>query len=443
MTTDYFCDQAWLGGAEVSAGVSISVVNGNITNVTPGVNQPPTGAIRLRGLTVPGFANAHSHAFHRALRGRTHRGSDSFWTWRNQMYQAATRLTPESYNKLAKAVFAEMLTAGYTAVGEFHYVHHNPDGTPYTNPNAMGEALVDAAVSAGIRLTLLNTMYLHGGLGPDGYQAMAPQQQRFSDRTAEAFLERIELLRPAPGVIHGLAVHSVRAVDPESIAVVSGSARPMHVHLSEQPGENEQCFAAHGMSPTQVLADAGALSRCFTAVHATHLTRNDIRLLGQARTTACFCPTTERDLADGIGPASDLAGAGVSLAIGSDSHAVIDPIEETRAIELDERLASGARATHSPEDLMTAATTNGYQSLGWEGGGVIAVGAPADFVSVSLDSVRLAGHDPADPLAAVLFSATSADITDVVVGGDRVVSAGKHHSIDVASDLSDAIEALR
>lgn len=441
--TAYFCDRAWLG-SEVGERVMITVEAGKITSVEADTVDAGANAVRLPGLTVPGFANAHSHSFHRALRGRTHRGRDSFWTWRDLMYEVAGRLTPDSYRRLARAVFAEMVMAGYTVVGEFHYVHHNPDGTPYADPNEMGTAIVEAAAEAGIRLTLLNTAYLHGGLGADGYRNLEPHQRRFSDETADRFLHRGADFPSRDNVIHGLAIHSVRAVDPESIALIADAAgdRPLHTHVSEQQAENDQSLAAHEVSPTELLAAASALSTRFTAVHATHLTRRDISLLGEAGATVCMCPTTERDLADGIGPTGDLAAASVPLAIGSDSHAIVDPFVECRAIELDERLATGRRGTHSPEALLTAGTAAGYRSLGWDSGGSIAVGALADFTTINTDSVRVAGTADADPISAVVFAASSADVTDVVVGGRHVVTGGAHRSIDVSAELTATIGAV-
>ena len=229
-----------------------------------------------------------------------------------------------------------MALAGVTCVGEFHYLHHAPDGTPYDDPNAMGRAVLAAAGAAGLRITLLDACYLTGGLA------------RFRDRDAAAWAERVDAIAERGASKIGAAIHSVRAVDPDGARVVAewAGGRPLHAHVSEQPKENEECLAAHGRTPTGLLADAGALSADFTAVHATHLTDDDVALLGGAGVTACLCPTTERDLADGIGPARRLAEAGARLATGSDSHAVIDPFEEARAIELDERLATGVRGVH-------------------------------------------------------------------------------------------------
>jgi formiminoglutamate deiminase len=446
-----WCEFAWLGGARADADVLIEVDGDRITTVQTGVSMPPAKvADALYGLTLPGFANAHSHAFQRALRGRAQdAGGGSFWTWREQMYELATTLDPDSYLRLARATYGEMALAGITAVGEFHYLHHGPDGTPYEDPNAMGTALIEAAADAGVRLTLINTCYLHGGFG----EPLEGAQRRFGDADADAWAARADALlavaddADAAGggsarVRVSAAIHSVRAVDPDSARVVAewASARnaPLHAHVSEQPAENEACIAALGVTPMRLLADAGALGERFTAVHATHLTDEDIGLL--AGGTVCLCPTTERDLADGIGPARALREAGASLALGSDSHAIIDPLEEARAVELDERLATGVRGNHSAADLLRAATEAGYRCLGWPDGGQIEAGSLADLVTVSLGSVRLAGTSPEHALESVVFAGSAADVTHVLAAGRFIVRGGVHHRIDVARELEATIQ---
>lgn len=440
------CELAWLGGDEPAADVRIDVRDGVITSVVIGA-APPPGALRLAGITVPGLANAHSHAFHRAMRGRTQVGQGTFWTWRDDMYRVAAALDPDSYHRLARAVFAEMVLAGVTCVGEFHYVHHRPGGDPYADPNVMGEAVIAAAAEAGLRVTLLDTCYLGSGLEPDGtLRAPVHEQLRFSDRTAEAWARRVDDLADATRVRIGAAVHSVRAVDAGSIATVAAWAaeheRPLHAHVSEQPAENEQCHAAHGMSPIALLHSCGALSPQFSAVHATHVDEADIGLLAATRSSVCMCPTTERDLADGIAPTDRFRHDGVAITLGSDSHAVIDLFEEARAVELDERLASGVRGNHRVRELLRAATADGHRSLGWSEAGRIDIGAPADLVTVTLRSVRTAGTEARHALAAVAFAASAADVTDVIVAGEHVVAGGKHRSIDVEAELADSIAAV-
>ena len=432
--SSYWCELAWLGGERAEAGVVVEVEDGRITAVRAGAPAPPAGSTRLDGLTIPGLANAHSHAFQRALRGRTHGGSGSFWTWREQMYSLADRLGPGSYRTLARATFAEMALAGVTSVGEFHYVHHGPGGARYEDPNEMGRAVIDAASDAGIRMTLLDACYLHGGIG----EPPSPSQMRFSDGDADAWAERVDALEESERVRVGAAIHSVRAVDPESAAIVAAWARergrPLHAHVSEQPAENDACLDAYGRTPTGVLHDAGALDAEFTAVHVTHPHDDDLSLL--AGSSVCACPTTERDLADGIGPMRRMS---ARLVLGTDSHAMIDLFEEARAVELDERLATGERGLHSASALLHAATADGHACLGWPDAGRIAPGARADLVTVGLDGVRMAGTSADHALEALVFAAGAADVRHVIVDGHQLVSNGRHTVLDVARELHLAV----
>ncbi|MFC4001864.1 formimidoylglutamate deiminase [Prauserella oleivorans] len=429
----YWCEYAWLPDGVVP-GVGIDVSDGVVEAVEPG--RPRSGTV-LSGLTMPGFANVHSHAFHRALRGRTHGERGTFWTWRERMYALAARLDPDSYYRLARAVYAEMVLAGYTSVGEFHYLHHAPDGRRYADPNAMSAALVAAAQDAGIRLCLLDTCYLAGGPGRE----LEGTQRRFGDGDAEAWAARVAEFRPeGRHVTVGAAVHSVRAVPASQLAVVAEAAggRPLHVHLSEQRAENEDCLHAHGVTPTGLLADHDVLGPHTVAVHATHLTDGDMSTLAATGTGVCFCPTTERDLGDGIGPARALNDAGVPLSLGTDSHAVVDPFEETRALELNERLAAEARGRFTVTELLAAATA--HDALGFPDVGRLEPGAQADLVTVRLDSVRTAGAEP----DGVFFAASAADVTDVLVAGEHVVRDGVHTRVDrPAALLATEIGRLR
>ncbi|WP_299520244.1 formimidoylglutamate deiminase [uncultured Serinicoccus sp.] len=448
--------------------VRLVVEGGRLVEVGDGI-PAQDGDHRLPGVVLPGLANAHSHAFHRALRGRTHDGGGTFWTWRERMYAVSARLDPDSYLGLARAVYAEMALAGITAVGEFHYLHHAPGGRRYMDPNAMGHALVQAAADAGIRLTLLDTCYLAGGLDGAGYAELEGPQLRFGDLDAQAWALRAEDLRDHTdgGPAHlrvGAAIHSVRAVPRDQLRVVADWARadqgadaagrrraavdggagsgadragrPLHLHLSEQPAENDACLAAHGLTPTGLLAAEGVLGPDLSAVHATHLTGADVALLGRHRAWACFCPTTERDLADGIGPALALREAGARLSLGSDQHAVVDLIEEARALEMHERLATLERGRLGPADLLAAATA--HESIGWPDAGRLEVGARADLVAVRDDTVRTAGADPAQ----LLLTAGAADVDTVVVDGAVVVEGGRHRLGDVGRLLADAIGPL-
>jgi formiminoglutamate deiminase len=446
----WFADFAWLGGEELAPWVVLEDLgDGRLARVAAG-EDPPTGAVHLPGIVLPGLANAHSHVFHRALRGRAQAGAGDFWTWRDRMYELAAVVDPDALFELARATYAEMAMAGITVVGEFHYLHHRPDGRPYDEPNVMAGALAAAAVEAGVRLTLLDTCYLRAGFG--GEPPLAGAQVRFTDGDAEQWADRVDALAPLVGAHWrlGAAVHSVRAVDERAMTLVAGWAArhgaPLHLHLSEQSAENEQALAATGRTPTRLAEDAGALGPRTVAVHATHVGDRDRRTLGTSGTGVCLCPSTERDVGDGVGPAARLAAAGCPLSLGSDSHAVIDLFEEARLVELHERLAHSGRGGHSAVDLLGAATAGGYRALGWADdgpAGVLAAGAPADFVVVDRGSVRLAGMDPSDGVAAVVFAASAADVTDVVVGGRAIVRDRVHVTVpDAAGDLHRAITSL-
>lgn len=443
----WWLEHAWVGDT-VQHDVLVTATDGIITDVVAG-SSAPAGAIRLDGFTVPGLANAHSHAFHRALRSRTQQDRGSFWTWRDLMYRAAGRLDPDSYFRLARGVYAEMALAGVTAVGEFHYLHHQGKGQPYADPNAMGHALVEAAKAAGLRLTLLDTCYLSSG--PDGSALKEGPQQRFGDGSGDRWAERVEAFAQdirrtgETSTIVGAALHSVRGVPLEHMpAVVEWADRhgaPLHVHSSEQPREVAECLEAHGRTPTAVLRDAGALGPRTTSVHSTHLTGQDLNDLATTRTGTCFCPTTERDLGDGIGPAPALIASGALFSLGSDSHAVIDLFEEARAVELDERLARRERGLIGAPRLLDAATYDGQQALGWTDAGRIAAGQRADLVTIDLHSVRTAGGDPSPETA--VFAASAGDVRSVVTDGRTIVHDGHHQLVErPAHALRDAILEL-
>jgi formiminoglutamate deiminase len=433
-----WCEWAWLGG-ETAAGVVLDI-DGDRLGAVDVVGSPPGDAEQVRGLVLPGLVNAHSHAFHRALRSRTQAGRGTFWTWRDQMYRLAATLTPESYRRLAVAVFGEMAQAGITTVGEFHYLHHQPGGGPYDDVNEVGDALLAAAGEAGVRLTLLDTCYLHGGIGVEPNEV----QHRFADASAEAWAERVSALKDSATARIGAAVHSIRAVAPDEMKVVrqwsAGRDVAVHAHVSEQPAENADCLAAYGVTPVQVIGRAGLLGPRFTAVHATHLTDADIAALGGSH--VCFCPTTERDLADGIGPAADLVAGGAALCLGSDSHAVIDLFEEARAVELNARLATGERGRLPAVALLTAATAGGAESLGWPDAGRLEPGALADLTVVDLDGPTMAGAAPGHLVEGAVFAATAADVRHVMVGGRWIVRDGEHTRLRVGESLRTTIAAV-
>ncbi|MEV4093540.1 formimidoylglutamate deiminase [Streptosporangium saharense] len=445
--TDYWCELAWLPPGEVVPGVLVTVAGSRISEIAPRVATPPAGAVRLAGLTLPGLANAHSHAFHRALRGLTQREKGNFWTWRERMYGVAAALDPDSHHRLATAVFAEMALAGITCVGEFHYLHHTPGGRPYEDQNAMGHALVEAARRAGLRIALLDTCYLAGGIGVP----LTGAQLRFGDGDSERWAVRVEELlgvyRGEHDVEIGVALHSVRAVPAEQMPVVGAlshhHAVPLHVHVSERREENAACVEAYTASPVQLLAEHDVLGPRTTAVHAVHLSEVDVALLGQSRAHVCACPTTERDLADGLGPVRALFDAGSPVTLGSDSQAVIDLFEEARGVELGERLVTERRGHWTAAELLQAATASGHASLGFPEAGMLVPGAWADLVSVRLDSVRTAGACPEDAVEITIFAATAGDVHSVVSGGRRVVEEGRHVLGDVGAELAEVIAEVR
>ncbi len=393
---------------------------GRISGIRAGT-EPVHGDLRLNTV-VPGFANAHSHAFHRLMRGTTHADGGDFWAWRGSMYRTAARLDPALMFLVARAVFAEMLVSGYTAVGEFHYLHHRADGSAYVPAHAMESAIADAAREIGIRLVLLDACYLDGGIG----RPLDAHQRRFGDRSAGAWLERWHSLRAVidgDGVRLGAAIHSVRAVTPMAMSEIRDAldpGLPLHIHVSEQPQENSDCLEAYGDTPVGVLADLGLLTRRLSLVHATHLTASDRALVGASGATAVMCPTTEADLADGIGPAFELSRLGTPIAIGSDQNAVIDPLLELRSLESAERLSSGLRGRFSPSALLAAGTVAGYASLGISPT-VLTPGDPCDLVELDSGTRRTIGS-ATDQL---VLTADSSDVRRVVVGGRLVADSGR------------------
>jgi formimidoylglutamate deiminase len=373
---------------------------------------------------VPGLLNVHSHSFQRVIRGRTERRSsahaDSFWTWRDAMYRAANQLTPDDIYHVARMAFLEMLLAGITTVGEFHYLHHAPNDARYDDPNLLALQVVRAAEDVGIRIVLLRTAYARAGwqLPPN------PLQARFITSSPEAFISDTEALRRAlPDIPIGIAPHSVRAVPlpylREIISYARGNYLPIHMHLAEQPAEIEACLAEHGLRPIELLNKYGLLDKSFTAIHAIHISDAEVQMLAAANAKVCACPTTERNLGDGAVPADRLLQAGVGICFGSDSNVQIDLLEDARCLEYHLRMLRLERAVLPPESLLAGLTETGEVALG--------VGTRSgDYFTVDLNDPSLAGVDPELLLPHLLFSAGRPAIREVFVGGRRIIENGCH-----------------
>jgi formimidoylglutamate deiminase len=439
-------DLVWQDGAFVAGpGIAYDPVSGRIAAVVAAeaaLSAPDL--VRLPGRAVmPGFVNAHSHAFQRLLRGRTQRrpadaeGAD-FWTWRDAMYRIALGLSPDQLETVTHACYVEMLVAGYTSVGEFHYLHNDPAGRPYDDRLELAWRVVRAAGRAGIRVRLLHAAYATGGIDAP----LRPEQRRFATPDLETYLlDAVQLIEGTASMAHasvGLAPHSVRAVPRAWFHPIHelayGCDLPFHVHASEQPAEVAAAVAAWGRRPIEMLVDEGVVDALFTAVHATHVTRREIAALGTPGPVICACPTTERDLGDGMLPASELVAAGAFLALGSDSQAVIAPLEEARLLEYHERLRRLRRvvlgrargdAFEAAPLLLDAATTGGARALRLPAG-TLEAGALADFVAIDLEHPALAGCAPDTLAACLVFSAPPDVVSDVWVGGVQRVVDRRH-----------------
>ncbi|HZB46299.1 MAG TPA: formimidoylglutamate deiminase, partial [Pyrinomonadaceae bacterium] len=423
--------------------------------------------VRLRNRALlPGLVNAHSHAFQRVIRGRTeHRAAassrDSFWTWREAMYDAAARLTPEDIYDASRMAFVEMLLSGVTAVGEFHYLHRTPAGAAYDDPNLLAKEVVRAARDVGLRVALLRVFYARSGFRTPPNE----RQRRFIEADPAVYVRHTEALMrdlrqaaeadgpAAGGAWAGVAPHSVRAVRPEHLRAASAFADahglPLHMHVAEQPAEVAACVAETGRTPVALLADEGVLSARFTGVHAVHITAEEARALARAGAMVCACPTTERNLGDGVVPADLLFAAGVAVSLGTDSHTQIDLLEDARELEYHLRLVRVERNVLAPEAneaageneaagraanvsalaarLFECATTSGARSIG-AAGGALEPGRPADFFTVDVDDPSIAGARDEDLLPAVVFSLSRTAVREVAVGGRLVVEEGRHRA---------------
>ncbi|MDT5061427.1 MAG: hypothetical protein QOH63_1886 [Acidobacteriota bacterium] len=435
-------------GATFESGVALVCDPGGriikLARETEGASE----VVRLSGCAMlPGLVNAHSHAFQRVIRGRTERRTsdhDSFWTWREMMYSAATRLTPEDIRVASRMAFLEMALGGICAVGEFHYLHHAPDGVPYDDPNLTAKAVLEAARDAGIRIALLRVAYARSGYLTEPNA----RQKRFIEAEPETYLRNTEslhaeLARHDSGVAWiGVAPHSVRAVPLDYLRAIisyaaSKEAVPFHMHVAEQPAEVRACIEEYGRTPVEFLYSEGLLTQNFTGVHAIHIAPEEARLLAQARATVCACPTTERNLGDGIVPAEMLFTEGVRVALGTDSHTQIDLLEDARELEYHLRLQKLERAVLAPADdaaqsslatrLFDCASLNGARSINAPSG-KLEPGFPADFFTVNLDDPSIAGAAPDDLLSSIVFGLARTAIRDVFVGGKQIVSDGRHEA---------------
>jgi formimidoylglutamate deiminase len=441
----YLPDLIYTGGRFESGVALVCGPDGRIINSTRELED--TGkVVRLKGLAMlPGLVNAHSHAFQRVIRGRTEcRTSDhnSFWTWREMMYSAATRLTPEDIRVASRMAFLEMALGGICAVGEFHYLHRGPDGEPYDDPNLTAKAVIEAAHDVGIRIALLRVAYARSGYLTEPNA----RQKRFIEAEPETYLRNTDSLN-AELARHdlksawiGVAPHSVRAVSLDYLrAIVSYAAHkeavPFHMHVAEQPAEVRACIEEYGRTPVEFLYSEGLLTQNFTGVHAIHIAPQEARLLAQARATVCACPTTERNLGDGIIPAEMLFTEGVRVSLGTDSHTQIDLLEDARELEYHLRLQKLERAVLAPADdtaqsslatrLFDCATVNGAKSINAPGG-KLEPGFPADFFTVNLDDPSIAGATPDDLLSSIIFGLARTAIRDVFVSGKQIVNNGRH-----------------
>lgn len=446
--THYHAEHALLPEG-VRASVRIDVGDGVIRSVTSGAAQ--AGDERIAGLVLPGMANVHSHAFQRAMAGLAEwdaGGKDNFWSWREAMYRFAERLDPDAQLSIARFLFVEMLRAGYTCVGEFHYLHNRPGGAAYAPATAMAEAIAAAAQESGIALTMMPTLYVTGGA--DG-RPLSERQKRFG-KTVDELLGLRAAMRGKVGVTQiGLALHSLRAVPPslmrEAIAGVEASS-PIHLHAAEQPGEVDEALAAYGKRPVDYLLGTFAVDRRWCFVHATHMDERETRALAQSGAVAGLCPTTEGNLGDGIFPLPGFLDAGGRIAIGGDSHITVDPAAELKALEYSQRLlhrrrnvAASADAPHTAARLWAEAARNGAQVLGLNAG-EIAVGKRADLVAVDTEHVSLVGRDGAQALDSYVFVAGKSAVRDVMVAGRWVVS-NRHHPVEDVADRAYRDASLR
>jgi formimidoylglutamate deiminase len=439
MTISYQPDLLYVDGSFRSGHALEVDGSGTIGYIGPARDGAETVRMSGRAL-LPGMIDIHSHSFQRALRGKAEsrrRSGPDFWSWRNIMYRCALALTPEEIYDVARMAFLEMALAGITTVGEFHYLHRTPSGSVYDDPNLLAKQVIRAAESVGIRIVLLRCAYVRAGFNLPA----DPGQIRFLEPGAETFIQHSEALQKEiaamPGTVSfGLAPHSVRAVPKPYLKTIAAWAQeqalPLHMHVAEQPAEIEACVAEYGATPFEFLDGLGLLTPDFTAIHAIHLQAGEIERMARGGITVGACPTTERNLGDGILCADQLIDAGVSIAFGTDSHTQTDALEQARELESNLRLQHLQRAVldgrHGeplPRLLFDFATVAGAKSLHLDTGS-LAVGKPADFFTVDLSDASIAGSLPEELLTNMVFSMSPRAVRNVVVAGKNVLDEGQH-----------------
>lgn len=407
---------------QLREGLELVVCDGLISEIRP-ASQAPNLPNRL---LMPGFVNAHSHAFQRGIRGwvQCARGEDNFWSWRERMYRLANELDPAGVEALSALAYLEMLQAGFTSVGEFHYLHHQPNGQPYDDRLELALRVASAAEAVGLRLVLLRVAYARAGAG----RPPLPEQRRFCDSDMDRVLEDLSELAALGRFSVGLAAHSSRALSRAHLEALSSYSGPIHAHVDEQPAEIEQCLAEHGCRPLELFGQAGLLRPSFCAVHFTHPDAAEIELLKSHRAKVVACPTTEMDLGDGFLPLESLGG--VSLSVGTDSHVRIDPLAELRSLEWHARARLRRRCvlvqSEDPEALsrrlLSIGTRGGAEALGLDAGSM-ATGLAADLIAVDLGGVSCA---TGPRLTNWLFSGSPNQVKEVWVGGQQVLWNGQH-----------------
>ncbi|MBV8807891.1 MAG: formimidoylglutamate deiminase [Acidobacteriaceae bacterium] len=461
LETGWTADLVWIGAKFESGVALLTDASGRVTGFSRNPNDLASATRFPNRAILPGLVNVHSHSFQRAIRARTeHRTSattDTFWTWREAMYRAANLLSPEDVYHVARMAFLEMLLSGITTVGEFHYLHNEPDGTRYQDPNLLPMQVIRAAENVGLRIALLRAAYARAGWKKPENRGQA----RFITPNAETFISDTEALRSAVsklsaagGAWIGVAPHSIRSLPLEYLLRAAEYARaedlPLHMHAAEQPEEVEQCLEEHGLRPIELLDKHGVLDERFTAIHAIHVNGDEIASLGRGKVHVCACPTSERNLGDGVVPADRLMNSGPRICFGSDSNIQINLFEDARELEYHLRmqklqravLATESEETRLAERLFQSATLRGAEALGVPVG-EFEPGKAADFFAVDLDDPSIAGSEPKSLLSNLVFSLERTAIRDVFVGGRQIVEEGRHpRQVEIVNEFKNVQRRL-